>query len=354
MPARVLRDPRHDGGAAGSGPGPLADAHGRIATDLRVSVIDKCNLRCTYCMPAHGLPFLPGADLLTRDEIGRLVRLAVERFGVDQVRFTGGEPLVRADLADIVADSAALTPRPDVSITTNGLDLARQAPRLKHAGVDRFNVSLDSIDADTYRELTRRPLLEKVLAGIDSLTELGYRSTKVNAVLLPGVNEHQAVDLLDWALSGGHQLRFIEQMPLDADHGWSRESLVTAARIRELLAERFDLEPAAVDRGGAPAELYDVRMRAGRAVVGRVGIIASVTEPFCAACTRTRITADGRVRSCLFSHEETDLRELLRSAATDDDLELAWRRAMWAKPAGHRIAEAGFEQPLRTMSAIGG
>jgi GTP 3',8-cyclase len=334
-----------------AGPG-LSDRHGRTATDLRVSLTDRCNLRCTYCMPAEGLPFLPRTALLSREEIVRLVRLATERLGVRQVRFTGGEPLLRADLVEIVRDVAALDARPEISLTTNAIGLASRAVALAEAGLDRVNVSLDSIEPATFEAITRRPFLDRVLAGIDAVRAAGLVSTKVNAVLLRGVNDHQAVDLLDWALAGGHQLRFIEQMPLDADHSWSRSDMITASEIRALLEQRYRLSPDDAPRDGAPAELY--RVHDGDRMLGRVGVIASVTEAFCADCRRTRLTAEGSVRSCLFSHTETDLLGPLRAGATDDDLAELWRAAMWAKPAGHGLADPTFAQPVRTMSAIGG
>lgn len=332
----------------------LLDRFGRTATDLRISLTDKCNLRCTYCMPAEGLPFLAGPKLMTREEIVRLARIAVTEFGVRQVRFTGGEPLLRKDLIEIIADVAALDPRPEISLTTNAIGLAGRAPALAAAGLDRVNVSLDSICAETFAKVTRRPFLDRVLAGIDALRPAGLAQTKINAVLLPGINDHEAPELLAWALAGGHQLRFIEQMALDADHSWDRDSMITAARIRELLSERFALTPNAAPRDGAPAELFDVRHRGQDVVLGQVGIIASVTENFCGDCRRTRLTAEGGVRSCLFSNEETDLLEPMRAGADDREVADLWRGAMWAKPAGHEMNTVGFVQPERTMSAIGG
>lgn len=336
----------------------LLDRHGRVATDLRVSLTDNCNLRCTYCMPAEGLPFLTRQALMQRDEIQRLTRIAVTELGVRQIRFTGGEPLLRGDLVDIVRDCAELDPRPEISLTTNAIGLANRAPALAAAGLDRVNVSLDSICPETFAEITRRPFLDRVLAGIDSLASEGIIGTKINAVLMPGINDHQAVELLEWALAGGHQLRFIEQMPLDADHRWSRDGMITADQIREKLSEKYALAPDDAPRDGAPAELYRVYDRAadsaGAKLLGRVGIIASVTEAFCADCRRTRITAEGRVRSCLFSHVETDLLGPMRSGATDDDIAELWRGGMWTKPTGHGINRPDFAQPTRSMSAIGG
>ncbi|MCS5731886.1 GTP 3',8-cyclase MoaA [Herbiconiux moechotypicola] len=342
----------------------LLDRFGRTATDLRISLTDRCNLRCTYCMPAEGLPFLAPPALLSLDEITRLARIAVTEFGVRQIRFTGGEPLLRRDLVDIVRAVASLDPRPEISLTTNAIGLASRAQALADAGLDRVNVSLDSIHPDTFAAITRRPFLDRVLAGIDALGAAGLSHTKINAVLMPGINDHHAVDLLEWALAGGHQLRFIEQMALDADHGWSRDSMITAAEIRARLGERYLLTPDDAPRDGAPAELFQVRALEGSdgggdggpggRMLGLVGIIASVTEPFCSDCRRTRLTAEGAVRSCLFSHVETDLLGPMRAGADDAEVADLWRGAMWDKPAGHQMNEIGFAQPARPMSAIGG
>jgi len=337
-----------------SAPG-LLDRFGRTATDLRVSLTDRCNLRCTYCMPADGLPWLPKDQALSADEIVRLVSIGVRDLGVRQVRFTGGEPLLRADLVDIVRRVAALEPRPDISLTTNAIGLAQRARALADAGLDRINVSLDSLHAETFETLTRRPFLDKVLAGVDAAADAGLTPIKINAVLLPGVNDHEAADLLAWSLDRGHELRFIEQMPLDADRTWHRASFVTADDIRGRLAERFVLSPHAAPRDGAPAERFDaVGLGAEAHLVGTVGIIASVSEPFCGDCRRTRLTAEGGVRSCLFGDAETGLRDPLRSGASDVELADLWRGAMWAKPASHGIDRDDFVQPVRTMSAIGG
>ncbi|WP_253259285.1 GTP 3',8-cyclase MoaA [Subtercola boreus] len=335
----------------------LLDTYGRTATDLRISLTDRCNLRCTYCMPAEGLPFQPASKLMQRDEIVRLARLATGQLGVRQIRFTGGEPLLRKDLVEIIRDVAALDARPEISLTTNAIGLTGRAQALADAGLDRVNVSLDTICPETFAIITRRPFLERVLKGIDALAAAGTRHTKINAVLIPGVNDTHGPDLLEWALAGGHELRFIEQMPLDADHIWDRDVMITAGEIRRRLSERFDLTPDTVARDGAPAELYVVKHRGASVedpVLGKVGIIASVTEAFCADCRRTRLTAEGGVRSCLFSHVETDLLGPMRAGASDAEVADLWRRAMWAKPSGHSMNSAGFEQPARPMSAIGG
>ncbi|MFF4339993.1 GTP 3',8-cyclase MoaA [Kitasatospora sp. NPDC001540] len=328
----------------------LLDTYGRQAVDLRVSLTDRCNLRCTYCMPEEGLNWLGKPELLTDEEIVRLVGLAVGTLGVREVRFTGGEPLLRPGLVAIIAACAALEPRPEISLTTNGIGLARIAPALRDAGVDRVNVSLDTLDPDTFARLTRRRRHQDVLDGLAAAEAAGLRPVKLNAVLMRGVNDHEAADLLAWAIEHRYQLRFIEQMPLDAQHGWDRTQMVTAEEILELLRTRFELapEPSAA-RGAAPAERWLVD--GGPATVG---VIASVTRPFCRACDRTRLTADGQVRNCLFATGETDLRGALRGGASDAELAELWRAAMWGKKAGAGIDQPEFHQPERPMSAIGG
>ena len=351
----------------------LMDRHGRRATDLRLSVIDKCNLRCTYCMPADGLPWLPTAQLMSPAEIVRIVGVGVTELGVTELRLTGGEPLVRRDLEEIVAGVRTAHPELPVSLTTNGIGLAARAQGLAEAGLTRINISLDSLDAATFRTLARRDRLTEVLAGAEAAAAAGLSPVKINAVLMAGVNDHEAPELLAWALARGFALRFIEQMPLDADHGWTRADMVTADQIRHRLGERYRLTPHPGPREGAPAELWDVHPRtptpdetraagaggSGGAPLGTVGVIASVTEPFCGDCKRTRITAEGRIRSCLFSHEEVELLPLLRAGATDGQLAERWRAAMWAKPAAHGMDHTGLDspdyvQPERSMSAIGG
>lgn len=329
--------------------GPLVDTFGRIATDLRVSLTDRCNLRCTYCMPAAGLDWLPRDDLLTQEELTRLLTLAVTRLGITSVRFTGGEPLLYRGLEDIVAATAALRPRPEIALTTNGVGLARRAQELADAGLDRVNVSLDTLDATHFTAITRRDRLSEVLDGLAAAAEAGLGPVKVNAVLDPATGTTDAVELLRFCLEHGYQLRIIEQMPLDAGHSWRRDTAVTADGIHAALAERFDLQPDPTPRGSAPARQWRVDGSAAT-----VGIIASVSEPFCSACDRTRLTADGQVRNCLFATAETDLRSPLRAGADDIGIELAWRAAMWRKAAGHGINTPGFVQPQRPMSAIGG
>jgi cyclic pyranopterin phosphate synthase len=327
----------------------LVDRFGRVATDLRVSLTDRCNLRCTYCMPAEGLAWLPREDLLTDDEVVRLVRVAVELLGVTEVRFTGGEPLLRRGLEGMIAAAAALSPRPDISLTTNAIGLARRAESLAAAGVDRLNVSMDTLRQDRFATITRRDRLSDVLAGLAAARTAGLNPIKINTVLLRGVNDDEAASLLRFAVEHGYELRFIEQMPLDAQHGWQRTEMVTAGEILQALRRDFTLTPDPAERGGAPAERWLVD--GGPAVVG---VIASVTRPFCSACDRTRLTADGQVRSCLFARTETDLRALLRGGSTDAEIADTWRHAMWGKLAGHGIDDPGFLQPDRPMSAIGG
>lgn len=329
--------------------GVLVDRYGRIARDLRVSLTDKCNLRCTYCMPAEGLPWLAGPQLLTDEEIVRLVGVAVRRLGVTEVRFTGGEPLIRPGLLDIVAAVAALEPRPRISLTTNGIGLDRLAAALHAAGLDRVNVSLDTLDTERFTALTRRPRLDAVLAGLAGAAAAGLTPVKINSVLMRGVNDDEAPALLRFALAHGYELRFIEQMPLDAQHGWDRAAMVTADEILASLRREFDLRTDPVERGSAPAETWLVD--GGPA---RVGVIASVTRPFCGDCDRTRLTADGQVRACLFATEESDLRGALRAGVDDEGLADRWRRAMRGKRAGHGIDDPTFLQPARPMSAIGG
>ncbi|GAA4791813.1 MULTISPECIES: GTP 3',8-cyclase MoaA [Streptomyces] len=328
----------------------LIDTFGRTATDLRVSLTDRCNLRCTYCMPEEGLQWLAKPDLLTDDEIVRLVRIAVTDLGITEVRFTGGEPLLRPGLVGIVERVAALEPRPKTSLTTNGIGLRRTAQALKDAGLDRVNVSLDTLRPEVFKALTRRDRHQDVLDGLAAAREAGLTPVKVNAVLMPGLNDDEAPELLAWAVDHGYELRFIEQMPLDAQHGWKREGMITAGDILEALRTRFTLAPEdGSARGSAPAERWVVD-----GGPHRVGVIASVTRPFCRACDRTRLTADGQVRTCLFATEETDLRAALRSDAPDGEISRIWRQAMWGKKAGSGLDDPSFLQPERPMSAIGG
>ncbi len=329
--------------------GPLIDTFGRVATDLRVSLTDRCNLRCTYCMPAEGLDWLATEQVLSTEELVRLLRIAVTRLGITNVRFTGGEPLLAKDLDQVIAATAALRPRPQIALTTNGVALHRRAGALAEAGLDRVNVSLDTVDATHFAAITRRDRLDDVIAGLAAAQRAGLRPVKVNAVLDPQTGRDDVVALLKFCLQHDYQLRVIEQMPLDAGHSWERGSVLTAAEILETLRGHFTLTPDTAPRGSAPAQLW--RVDGGSATVG---VIASVSEAFCAACDRTRLTADGQVRNCLFATRETDLRALLRDGSDDDAIEAAWRSAMWQKAAGHGINDPSFVQPARPMSAIGG
>lgn len=359
-------DPRAADRPAGL-PG-LVDRYGRVATDMRLSLTDKCNLRCSYCMPAEGLPWLTKDAVLSAEEIVRIVGIGVHLLGVRELRLTGGEPLVRADLVEIIAALRAAHPELPIALTTNAVGLDTKASALKEAGLTRINISLDTLHPETFAKLARRPFFDRVLAGIEAADAAGLGPIKINSVLMRGVNDADAPDLLAWCLERGYELRFIEQMPLDADHGWTRQGMVTADEIRGILSERFSLATDPRARDGAPAERFEVRRRCDGAapapsapepVLGTVGIIASVTEPFCADCKRTRITAEGKVMSCLFSHEEVDLRGLLRSGASDERVAQRWQEAMWLKPKAHGMDHTGlgasdFVQPDRSMSAIGG
>jgi cyclic pyranopterin phosphate synthase len=325
-----------------------------VATDLRVSLTDRCNLRCSYCMPAEGLAWLPREEQLTDDEVGRLIRIGVAELGIREVRFTGGEPLLRRGLLGIVEAAAQLTPRPSLKLTTNGIGLEKIAGALKEAGLDRVNVSLDTLDADRFKELTRRDRLDDVLRGLEAAAAAGLTPVKINTVLMRGINEDEAPQLMKFALTYGYQLRFIEQMPLDAQHQWDRHTMVTAEEILAALAP-FGLRPDPVSRGTAPAETWLVPGHVDAAgEPARVGVIGSVTRPFCGDCDRTRLTADGQIRNCLFATEESDLRKLLRSGGSDAEIAEAWRTAMRGKRAGHGIDDPSFLQPARPMSAIGG
>ncbi|MFD1715808.1 GTP 3',8-cyclase MoaA [Amnibacterium flavum] len=326
----------------------LIDRFGRVARDLRVSITEKCTLRCTYCMPAEGLPLIPRDDLLSSQEIARLVGLAWRDLGVREVRFTGGEPLVRRDLDEIIRLSAEAAPGIGIAMTTNGIGLDKRLPGLLAAGLERVNVSLDTINREHFARLTRRDRLESVVAGIRAAHAAGIAPLKINAVLLRETLEG-ATDLLAWAIENDCQLRFIEQMPLDADALWRRENLLDAEELLAVLGERFTLTPLERDDLSSPAEEWLVD-----GGPHTVGIIASVTRPFCEACDRTRLTAEGTVRSCLFGDDEIDLRALLRGGASDAEIGDAWRGAMWNKQAGHGINADGFAPPVRSMGAIGG
>ncbi|MDO8732210.1 MAG: GTP 3',8-cyclase MoaA [Actinomycetota bacterium] len=330
----------------------LLDSFGRVHRDLRVSLTDRCNLRCTYCMPEDFGAWTPRADLLTRAEIVRVVSVAVDN-GVTAVRLTGGEPLLHPEVVEIVRDIARLPNAPRIALTTNGLLLATLATPLAQAGLARVNISLDTLDRKRFAEITKRDRLDEVLAGIQGAQQAGLRPLKINAVLMRGVNETEAVALLRTAIAQDWSLRFIEQMPLDAGGIWSRSTMVTAAETLELLRGAFELEPLG-GRGSAPAEEFIVD--GGPATVG---IIASVTQPFCGNCDRLRVTADGQVRNCLFARSESDLRSILRNPELnelqrDSAITRVFGSSVAAKLAGHGIDDPLFLQPSRPMSAIGG
>ena len=343
----------------------LTDRYGRTVRDLRLSITDRCNLRCTYCMPAQGLEWLPTPDLLTTAELTRLGRLAVERLGVERIRLTGGEPLLRRDLEEVIASLATLRTtsggKPDIALTTNGLGLEKRAVALRKAGLARVNVSIDSLDPQDYAAITRRDRLTDVLAGIAGAQEAGLDPIKVNAVVMPATVEERAPRLLAECLRRGWQLRFIEHMPLGPRETWRSQDVVGAQQVLATLRRAgFTLTKAGrPDR--RPAALW--RVAAGthggqEHPAGSVGIIASVTAPFCSDCDRTRITADGRLMTCLFSSTETDLRGPMRAGADDDELIRIWAGATWLKPRAHGSDEPPgsehFARPQRTMSAIGG
>jgi cyclic pyranopterin phosphate synthase len=320
-----------------------------VATDLRVSLTDRCNLRCSYCMPAEGLDWMPHDEVLTDDEVVRLIEIGVRRLGIREVRFTGGEPLVRRGLVDIVRRTRDLDDGLELSVTTNALGLERNAEALAQAGLNRVNISLDTLDPERFRTITRRDRLDDVLRGAKAAHNAGLTPVKINAVLLRGVNDDDACGLLHWAIDHEYELRFIEQMPLDAQHDWHRDQMVTADEIFAKLEREFTLTPAKEPRGSAPAELFLVD-----GGPQTVAVIASVTRPFCGDCDRVRLTADGQVRNCLFAREESDLRAAMRAGATDDELADRWLAAMATKLPGHGINDPSFLQPDRPMSAIGG
>ncbi|MCB0862071.1 MAG: GTP 3',8-cyclase MoaA [Solirubrobacterales bacterium] len=328
----------------------LVDGFGRVHRDLRISLTDKCSLRCTYCMPAEGVPWIPKQSVLTPDEIERVVRVAADE-GVETVRLTGGEPLISPNLIEIVRRLAAIegpNGQIEVAMTTNGIRLPEFIPGLEEAGLSRLNISIDTLDPDRFMELTRRDRLIDVLAGIESARRSSLRPLKLNAVVMRGINEDEVVDLVEFAIEHEAQMRFIEHMPLDIGHTWDRGEMVPREEILASLSEKFSLEPLP-GRAGAPAELFSID---GGPYT--VGVIASVTAPFCANCDRLRLTADGQLRNCLFAREELDLRTALRNDASDEGIRDIMRASVAAKRAGHGIGRPDFVQPERGMNAIGG
>jgi cyclic pyranopterin phosphate synthase len=327
-------------------PEQLTDGFGRVHRDLRISVTDRCNFRCSYCMPAEGLDWLPRADVLSYEEITRIARICVERFGFDGIRLTGGEPTLRADLPVLIEQLAAL--EVDLALTTNGTTLRRLAPALVAAGLSRINISCDSLRADRFASVTRRDELTKVLDGVDAAIEAGLAPIKLNVVAMRGVNEDELVDFAEFGRAKGIVVRFIEFMPLDAQGDWTNEQVLTQNEIVAAINAVHPLEPLA-ERGNAPAERWKYRDGGGE-----IGVIASVTHAFCDSCDRVRLTADGMLRHCLFATRELDLRTLLRSDVTDDDIAAAIRAEVGAKWAGHQINQVHFIRPSRSMSQIGG
>lgn len=332
----------------------LVDRFGRIARDLRISLTDRCNLRCSYCMPPEGLEWIPTANTLDDAEVIRLARIGVEMLGIRQIRFTGGEPLVRPGLERIIEACTRLVTdegsRPELALTTNGLGLDKRAPSLANAGLDRVNVSLDTLNAEHYSQITRKDRLADALAGLDAAAGAGLHPIKVNSVILRGINDRDVPDLLDFCLARGIELRIIEQMPIGPADTWDRDAMMTRDEILHLLSTRHRLRPIARSDAHSPARSWSIDSDPSR----KVGIIASVSDPFCSACDRTRLTSDGMIRSCLFSTRETDLRTLVRSGAPDADIAQAWAAAMWDKPLAHGLNGDDFAIPSRTMSAIGG
>jgi cyclic pyranopterin phosphate synthase len=330
----------------------LVDTYGRVHRDMRVSLTDRCSLRCNYCMPADFADWIPGDQLLTTDELLLVLDVATE-LGIEQVRLTGGEPLLRPDVVDVVRRIYALPHAPKISLTSNGLRLPQMAQQLADAGMERVNISLDTLIPERFKQMTHRDRFHDVIAGIEAAKDAGLLPVKVNAVLMRGVNDDEAVPLLRHAIAHDWHLRFIEQMPLDAGGLWARPTMVTADEIMQMLSQEFELTPVP-GRGSAPAEEFYVD--GGPATVG---IIASVSRPFCAACDRLRLTADGQFRNCLFSQEETDVRALLRGSSLSEDeirtgIADTLRKVTHAKLPGHGINDPSFIQPARPMSAIGG
>jgi GTP 3',8-cyclase len=334
---------------------PLVDGYARRVRDLRISITDRCNLRCSYCMPAEGMAWLPRTEVLSYEEIARVARLCVERFGFESIRLTGGEPLVRAHVTRLVEMLAPLGV--DLALTTNGVKLAEVAHDLQAAGLTRVNVSLDTLRHDRFLALTRRDELDRVIAGIDAAIDAGLAPVKVNAVVMRNVNDDEVVDLARFGRDRGIGMRFIEFMPLDAQGAWSEEQVVPASEIIEKIAAEFPLETleTAVPAHVEPAARW--RYLDGH---GDVGVIPSVTQPFCESCDRVRITAEGQFRTCLFALDEIDLRAELRADGglealdLDDRLAVAIERAVAGKWAGHRIGQVDFVRPNRSMSQIGG
>jgi cyclic pyranopterin phosphate synthase len=327
----------------------LVDTFGRVADDLRISVTDRCNFRCVYCMPAAGLPWLARDEVLSFEEIVRLTRILVEQCGVRTIRLTGGEPLVRKGIEELTAMIAAIDASLDIAMTTNGILLEEKAAALKRAGLRRLNVSLDTLHADRFKDLARRDALDRVLRGLAAAKAAGFGPIKLNMVVMRGQNDDEILDFARLARSDGYEVRFIEFMPLDADGIWSMDRVVASREIIEAIDREFPLDPVR-DQRPAPATRF--RFRDGSQ--GGIGVIPSVSDAFCKVCNRIRLTAEGHLRTCLFSIEETDLKALLRGGASDDQIRDAVAAAVWQKEEGHKIGQADFVRPGKTMSQIGG
>lgn len=324
----------------------LIDKFERVHKDLRVSLTDKCNLRCTYCMPESGVDWISKAKHLTAEELNRVVGILCE-LGISEIRLTGGEPLLHPEILDIVKVLNKLPTKPEISMTTNATRLDKLAFELKSAGLKRLNISLDTLNPNTFKELTRRDGFEETMAGISAAKLAGF-PIKINSVLMRNINDSEAILLLDWAIENNFELRFIEQMPLDAQHAWDKNLMITQQEIFEALSKKYKLV-SLKNRGSDPAELFSIE---GTNI--KVGIIASVSAPFCSNCDRLRLTSDGQLRNCLFASEESDLRIPLRNNATDDELRAIIKANVSQKKRGHGIGEPDFVQPIRPMSAIGG
>ncbi|MCO5315165.1 MAG: GTP 3',8-cyclase MoaA [Solirubrobacterales bacterium] len=350
-PGRVRSlDPFPDSRDPAPTEGPLVDTYGRVHRDLRISLTDKCSLRCRYCMPAEGVEWMAQESVLSTDELVRVAGVAVG-LGITTIRLTGGEPLLYADVAEVVRRTSQLKGPGGpvrVAVTTNGIKLPQMLPGLVDSGLARLNISIDTLRRDRFFELTRRDKLDRVIAGIGAARDSGLKPLKLNAVAMRGVNDDELVDLVEFAIENDAQMRFIEQMPLDAGHTWDRGEMVTRDEILTALGERFDLAEIP-GRGGAPAETFTLD-----GGPHTVGVIASVTAPFCGNCDRLRLTADGQLRNCLFARTEHDLKPVLRGGGSDSELESMLRHSIWRKLPGHGINDPGFLQPDRGMNAIGG
>jgi GTP 3',8-cyclase len=339
-----------NGGMARKGTSPtLRDSYGRVADDLRISVTDRCNFRCVYCMPAEGLKWLGREEILRYEEIRRLARVFVERYGVHTIRLTGGEPLVRVKLEELVAMINGLDPTLDITMTTNGVLLRQKAKLLKEAGLKRVNISLDTLHIDRFAEIARREAFDRTMDGIAAAEEAGLRPIKLNMVVLKGTNDDEVTNFAQLARDKGYEVRFIEFMPLDGEDRWSNDLVVPSRRIQEQIEDLFPLVPVDDDR---PGPSTDFRFADG--AQGGVGFISSVSQAFCTTCNRIRLTAEGGLRTCLFSLRETPLRDLMRSGVSDDHLASVIEGAIWQKEEGHLINQEGFQKPAKSMSQIGG